>query len=219
MQKDAWDFALVVLTGMGALFTGIAAIATAFAARAAYKATATALQIANRDALERRQIRLESQKIIAGAYLNPLYLLAYQAEAWRILSNESDCNVGNVIRRLSFFDVAALDALMTRIELFKAKDAIVIGQAYTSAKSLIHQAQKLQGDVDGWSVEMKANQKAFLHDELTRLADVALHGWIAFCNLSGEPPDENNPVEAGKIYAQRELENIRRDANSSRQRG
>lgn len=68
MTKDAWDIALVILTGIGALFTGVAAVATAFAARGAYKAADVALEVAGADA-QREKERYDRRAAVHAAYV------------------------------------------------------------------------------------------------------------------------------------------------------
>lgn len=68
MGKDSWDIALVILTGAGALFTACAAIATAFAARGAYKAADVALAISAEDA-KRQQDRFDRRAEAHAAFM------------------------------------------------------------------------------------------------------------------------------------------------------
>jgi hypothetical protein len=76
MSKDSWDIALVVLTGLGALFTGVAAVATAFAARGAYKAADVALEVANA-AAQRDKERYDLRAEVHAAYIFNQVVMVY----------------------------------------------------------------------------------------------------------------------------------------------
>lgn len=75
MAKDSWDIALVILTGLGALFTGVAAVATAFAARAAYRAADVALEVARADADRELQRSARRSEVHAAYMLNETVLV------------------------------------------------------------------------------------------------------------------------------------------------
>ncbi|GLQ45680.1 hypothetical protein GCM10007862_07310 [Dyella lipolytica] len=88
MEKDSWDIALVILTGVGALFTGVAAVATAFAARGAFKAADVALDIASRQAEWEQRLSSRRAEVHAGFIYKQIVIVRGFAADMESAANE-----------------------------------------------------------------------------------------------------------------------------------
>ncbi|RUL66011.1 hypothetical protein EKH79_04765 [Dyella dinghuensis] len=181
---------------------GIGGIAAAIAT---FQAAWAALHSASIERTDKvRELKLK-QQAIASAYLNPIYVLASNGEAWKILAKDSRITLYNLARRLAIYDTSMLDSLLSKIDIFDANEARIFGQAYTMINFLSLQAKAIYEEIPKWPDPKKQQQRDFLVSELTDLADYARHAWLAFNKLGEDQPPLKDPVVHGQEYAAREL--------------
>ena len=198
MTKDAWDIALVILTGIGALFTGVAAVATAFAARGAYKAANVALEIANRQA-DREEHRAEGraevhagfiykQMVVVRGFIEDMQPLASGISA----ASKPDVLVGlasqlrgkgtqleralDAVRPKNVAELPAVCAAATAAALSNARFASQVTQsvwekAQTGSPEVQNQAKKIAARLETHSVEILSGLKAYFEYAVPRFGN------------------------------------------------